>query len=987
MSEATVADLLGLMDEIPWLARDIAGRRYFAPQAARLGTPERPWPGPLRRGLDLMGVRELYAHQCRATDLVRAGRHVVVATPTASGKSLIYNLPVLEACHADRRTRALYLFPLKALAQDQRRALDSLAASLFPTPTSGIYDGDTSSSQRSRIRRNPPNVLFTNPDMLHLGILPSHEQWSEFFANLKFVVVDEVHTYRGVMGSHMAWVFRRLIRVCRLYGADPTFVCSSATIANPEELASGLTGLPMSAVLEGAAASPGKHMLLVNGLDGAARKAIVLLHEALKLGLRTIVYCKSRRMTELIALWAAGREAAARERISAYRAGFLPEERREIEARLSSGELLAVVSTSALELGIDIGGLDVCILVGYPGSIMATVQRSGRVGRGGREAATFLIGHEDALDQYFMHHPDEFFALTPERAVINPDNPLIAARHLQCAAAEATLHRAEPLAEHCRRLIEELVRSGDLLQSRDGQELFSKARQPHRGVALRGTGATVAIVDMDSGGRIGMVDRFRAVFETHPGAVYLHRGATYVIADLDLAGGMARGRRTKVSYYTRVRHEKSTQIIRVDESRTVFGATVHLGELKVTDQVTGYDRITVRGGKKLGTVPLDMEPLVFVTRGVWIAIPEAVRRKVEGEMAHFMGAIHALEHAAIGMMPLLVMTDRNDLGGISIPFHPQVGSAAVFIYDGLPGGSGLAEQAYAQYEILLERTLAVIRDCPCESGCPACVHSPKCGSGNRPIAKDAALRVLEEIMAGPVPEVAEWERPPAAVGHHAPRTPPIELGVEDAGDVRVQGAGLPEGFRFAVLDLETRRSAQEVGGWHRADLMGVSCVVLYDSKTRDFRDYGQEDVPRLVGELVEFDLVVGFNILRFDYAVLGGLSRFDFQGLPTLDILGSVHQALGYRLSLDHLSRETLGAAKSASGTQALAWWKEGRVDDIIAYCRQDVAVTRDLFLFGLRHGHLIFRNKAEKAVRVPVDWAERFKDAEFSQATSCRKR
>jgi DEAD/DEAH box helicase domain-containing protein len=962
MIEATVADLLALVEETSWLAMNIAGRRFFPGQAPRFGTPERSWPGPVQRGLDLLGVRELYAHQCQAVALIRSGRHVVVATPTASGKSLIYNLPVLEACHADRRARALYLFPLKALAQDQRRALDSLAASLFPTPTSAIYDGDTSASQRTRIRQNPPNILFTNPDMLHLGILPSHERWAEFFANLKFVVVDEVHTYRGVMGSHMAWVFRRLIRICRLYGASPVFVCSSATIANPEELASALTGLPMSAVLEGTAASPPRHMLLVNGVDGAARQAIGLLQESLRMGLRTIVYCKSRRMTELIALWAAQRETELGERISAYRAGFLPEERREIEARLSSGELLAVVTTSALELGIDIGGLDVCILVGYPGSIMATLQRSGRVGRGGREAATFLIGHEDALDQYFMHHPEEFFALKTERAVINPDNPVIAARHLQCAAAEASLHAGDPLVVENRGLVEELVRGGELLQSRDGLEFFSKARQPHRGVALRGTGSTVAILDMDNGERIGTVDRFRAVLETHPGAVYLHRGVTYVIADLDLESGLARARRAKVTYYTRVRHEKSTEIIRVDRSRPVFGAMVHLGQLRVTDQVTGYDRITVRGGKNLGTVPLDMEPLVFGTQGVWIAIPEAVRRTVEGEMAHFMGGIHALEHAAIGMMPLLVMTDRNDLGGISIPFHPQVGMAAVFIYDGLPGGCGLAGQAYAAYETLLERTVGVIRDCACENGCPACVHSPKCGSGNRPIAKNAALRVLDEIMRGValaesglaelVPERIEMIEPPAAA---SPETVALSL---------------PPGFRYAVLDLETRRSAQEVGGWHRADSMGVSCVVVYDSAADSYRDYLQEDVPRLVGDLVEYDLVVGFNILRFDYAVLGGLSRFDFQTLPTLDLLSDIHATLGYRLSLEHLARETLGSAKSASGLQALDWWKEGRIGDIISYCRQDVAVTRDLFLFGLRYGHLLFRNKAEKIVRVPVDWA-----------------
>jgi DEAD/DEAH box helicase domain-containing protein len=639
----------------------------------------------------------------------------------------------------------------------------------------------------------------------------------------------------------------------------------------------------------------------------------------------------------------------------------LPEERREIEARMASGDLLAVVSTSALELGIDIGGLDVCILVGYPGSAMATLQRSGPVGRGGREAATFLIGHEDALDQYFMHYPEEFFAMAPERAVINPGNPVIAARHLQCAAAEASLHRDDPLAAENRGLVTEMVRSGELLQSRDGLELFSPARQPHRGVALRGTGSTLAILDMDSGERIGLVDRFRAVFETHPGAVYLHRGTTYVVADLDLQAGAARARRAKVSWYTRVRHEKSTEIIRIDASRPVFGAMVHLGELRVTDQVTGYDRISVRGGRNLGTVPLDMEPLVFVTRGVWIAIPESVRRQVEAEMAHFMGGIHALEHAAIGMMPLLVMTDRSDLGGISIPFHPQVGGAAVFIYDGLPGGCGLADQAYEGYESLLQRTVQVIRDCPCENGCPSCVHSPKCGSGNRPIAKGAALRVLEGVMRADPPRFHETE---------AEAAPRVETAETPRPEPKAHAHDVPEGFRFAVLDLETRRSAQEVGGWNRADLMGVSCVVVYDSAADSFRDYLQEDVPRLVGDLVEFDLVVGFNILRFDYAVLRGLSRFDFTALPTLDILGDIHATLGYRLSLDHLARETLGAAKSASGMQALEWWKEGRIGDIIAYCRQDVAVTRDLFLHGLRRGHLLFRNKAGKAVRLPVDWS-----------------
>lgn len=962
MSEGLIPEFLAWLKATSWLARDLVWHQEIPARAATFGRVT-PWPAPVRRALELNGIKRLYSHQCAAMEQLRAGHHTVVATPTASGKSLIYNLPVLEACCLDQNSRALYLFPLKALAQDQRRSLEELFArsGLYPQPSSAIYDGDTSAHHRAKIRTTPPHVLFTNPDMLHLGIMPGHEKWMEFFANLRFVVVDEVHTYRGIMGSHMAWVFRRLIRLCRLYGAEPTFLCASATIANPRELSEKLTGLAMQEVLESGAGSPKKHMLLMNGVEGAAQKAIGLVQEALTRGLRTIVYCKSRKMTELIALWAGQRNAEDRSRISAYRAGFLPDERRDIEARLASGELLVVISTSALELGIDIGGLDLCILVGYPGSIMATWQRSGRVGRSGQEAATVFIGHEDALDQYFMNNPQEFFSMEPERAVINPENPVIAARHLECAAAELSLRLTESFVRESEgEALELALREGVLLKSGDGQELLSRSRQPHRQVALRGTGSTFAIVDMESGERIGMVDGFRAIMETHPGAVYLHRGVTYVVIDLDQPGGMVRARRAKVDYYTRVRHEKSTEILEIQAERIVHGTRVCLGKVRVTDLVTGYDRISVRGGKNLGTVPLDMEPLVFTTQGVWIAIPEDVRRSVENEMLHFMGGIHAFEHAAIGMMPLLVLADRNDLGGISTPLHPQVGSGAVFIYDGLPGGCGLVAQAYVRYEELLARTLGVIRQCPCESGCPACVHSPKCGSGNRPIHKTAALRVLELILATPTSVDL------------IPRMPESSIQTSLAVVETEMNYVMPSELRFAVLDLETRRSAQDVGGWHRADLMGVSCVVVYDSGADAFVEYLQDDIPRLVGELVEYDLVVGFNISRFDYAVLSGLSRFDFNTLPTLDILQDIHARLGYRLSLDHLAQATLGAAKSASGLQALTWWKEGRIRDIIDYCRQDVAVTRDLFLYGLQHEHLIFHNKAGKAVQVPVTWRER---------------
>jgi len=976
----------------------VAHHRLIPGRDAQTAATLRPWPAILTELLAARGIEALYSHQAAACDRIRAGRHVAVATPTASGKSLIYLLPVLEQFLRDPESRAVFLFPLKALAQDQLRVIEELLSPLPPSarPRAAIFDGDTSSHFRRKLRDNPPNILLTNPEMLHLALLPHHENWSAFFAGLTHVVVDEMHTYRGVMGSHMAHVFRRLTRVCDRYGAHPSFVFCSATIGNPGQLARDLTGLEVAAITESGAPTGPRHFVFLNPPGSPSTAAVHLLRAALSRELRTIVYTQSRKMTELIAMWLtekAGRDGVNASRVSAYRSGFLPEERREIEARMTSGELLAVVSTSALELGIDIGGLDLCVLAGYPGSVMSTWQRGGRVGRSLRESAVALIAGEDALDQYFMRNPSDFFDRPPESAVINPANPAIAARHLECAAAEMPLRAGEPYldAPEFRDERDRLVQRGLLLADEDGTRWYAARKRPHRDVNLRGTGGRFRI---ESGGQtLGEIDEHRAFRETHQGAVYLHRGKTFEIAAMDLATRTVTALPRQADYYTKARGHKSTEILEVRGQAAAYGARVYQGRLRVTEWITGYERRRVRGGTLLGIVPLDLPPLTFETDGFWYAIPRAVQEEMDTRLFHFMGGIHAMEHALIGILPLLVLTDRNDLGGISTPLHEQVGRAAVFVYDGIPGGMGLTKMAFARATEALSRTLAVIASCECETGCPSCVHSPKCGSGNRPIDK-AAAQFLLELLTSRAPEPApppvaapQPEKAIPATGLHkepdmardtskSPPTPRIQVDAPHAPP-QADPATAPSGHaaapaaprRYGVLDVETRRSAEEVGGWGNARRMGVSVAVLYDSALDDFISYRQEELPAMAKALEVLDLVVGFNIKRFDYQVLGGVCDFNFRGLPTLDLLEKVHERLGYRLSLDGLASATLSAKKSASGLAALAWWKEGRLDLIEEYCRKDVALTRDLYLFGREQGYLLFTNKAAKTVRLPVAW------------------
>jgi DEAD/DEAH box helicase domain-containing protein len=857
-------------------AGDIVSYKTFEAQPASWASPNTfpHFKNDLSHLLEGLGIKNLYTHQAQAISLILDHCHTVIATPTASGKSLVYNLPVIDALISDPWSHALYLFPLKALARDQLDTVNQMLTgtdAIFSHPlTAGVYDGDITAYQKAKVRKDPPNILLSNPEMLHLAMLAHHHLWASFFGNLKYVVVDEVHTYRGIMGSNMAWVFRRLLRICRVYGSEPCFIFCSATIANPGQLASELTGLPVKVVDEQGAPCGKKDVLMMKGMEGAAQTAITLIHAAVYRNLATIVYTQSRKITELIAVWAGQRAKSMADKICAYRAGFLPEERREIEQKLAKGELRCVVSTSALELGIDIGNLDLCILVGYPGTMMSTWQRAGRVGRDGNDSAMVLIAHEDALDQYFIKHPDVFFTMPPETARINPENPQILDRHLDCAAAELSLDADDPMLTPpvVQERVQALGREGKLLLSRDGNTWFSRRKRPHREVSLRGTGHTIPIFKEETRQSLGEIDWHRSYFETHEGAVYLHRGETFVVTLFDHLKGVVRAKKEKVSYYTRARSSKNTEILSVEKTCQVKGTRVGFGKLKIREQVTGYEMKSVSGQKSLGIVPLDLPQLTYETQGLWIEIPEWIRQRIETDRLHFMGGIHALEHTAIGMMPLLVMTDRNDLGGISMPFHPQVDTAVVFVYDGVPGGLGLTLQAFDNAETLMQRTYEAIRDCPCDTGCPACVHSPKCGSGNRPIDKAAAKQILGMLLeqkTGPE-DVASVPAGPR------PLFPDIAVSKKSAHEEKLKSIA-PK--RYAVLDIETRRSAKQVGGWHKADRMGVSCAVLYDSLEKDFLVYYQEDMEKLVERLMQMDLVIGFNIIRFDYKVLSGLSRFN----------------------------------------------------------------------------------------------------------------
>ncbi len=926
--------------------------KRFAPKAALYADLRDPVPAPLCEALHRIGIDRLYTHQCAAVEAARAGHHPLIATSAASGKSLSYFVPILERALADRSARALLLFPIKALEQDQLQ----VARTLIPWGSgirADILDGDTPASQRVRLREDPPHLLLTNPDFLHLSLLPHHAKWRELWQNLRFVVLDELHTYRGVFGSHIAHVVRRLRRVASAYGASPQFIACSATISNPLSLSERLTGLSFQLIEVDGAPQQAKRFVLINASGSPYTEATELLLLCLKSGLKTIAFAKARKVVELIAMWAREQDRSLAAKLKAYRAGFRADERRAIEQGLFSERLAGVVTTSALELGIDVGGLDACLLVGYPGSIASTWQRGGRVGRGQREALIVLIALPDALDQYFVRHPEDFFGRPYEPAIVDPGNRQILTEHLVAAAAELPLRPLDPFYGPERPLIERLNEQGRLLLSKDGSEWYARERHPQRRINIRSLGEAFAI--LDSGGRaIGTIHGVRALHECHPGAIYLHQGQQYEIDELDLARRKVHARPASVEYYTEPLAEKETDVLEILASRDHHGVPSHLGRLKVTERVVGYERRRVFGQDRIAAYPLDLPPRTFETVGLWFELPEGLRAMVERHGVHFMGSIHAVEHAMIGLLPLYALCDRSDIGGISYPLHPDVGRAAIFIYDGYPGGIGLSERGFEVLPEWFLKTRQLLDECACESGCPSCVHSPKCGSGNKPLDKPGAYLTLKGLLREvdwadigqpgqhrPTPDIVA----PRPADHEADRTEPSAI----------------------VFDLETQRSAEEVGGWEHREKMGLAVGVIYDLDRSEFRVYTEAAVHALIAELTRARLIVGFNLRRFDFDVLRGYAALDYDALPVLDILDRIHRRLGFRLSLGHLAEETLGERKSADGLQSLAWFKAGELERVIEYCKQDVLLTKRLYDYGRQHGYLLYRDYQGRAVRVPV--------------------
>ena len=707
----------------------------------------------LVEALGKMGAARLYSHQLEAYERVRAGENVVVATATASGKSLCYKIPAFQNALGRTKSRSIFLYPTKALAQDQ---LGKIKGFGLPGVHPATYDGDTPQALRADIRRRS-NVVLTNPDMLNIGLLPNHEAWGDFLRNLEIVAVDEAHVLRGVFGSHVAAVLRRLRRVAELHGGDPRFVLTSATIANPQELAESLTGLPFSLVDDDGASSGPRRVVFRNPplLDKEKGERRSLLTEGalvfadlVSRGIRTIAFARSRKAAELIYRYAAERlgiEGARR--ISPYRAGYTARERRDIEGRLFSGDLLGVVSTNALELGVDVGALDAVVCCGYPGSVASIWQQWGRAGRGKDPSLAVYIAGRDSLDQFLFENPPRVLGRRVEAARVTMENPYILGPHLLAAAHEAPLDAEDEryfgpaYRDVAKKMMEDrmLAASGERL-------IYARSDSPARNVSLRSASSeTVLIADTD-GELIGTAEATRAPSELHPGATYLHRGNAYEIEDLDLRLHRAVARRVPNNFYTKPKVETDVEIVEEVETRGLpNGAALHWGRVRTTDSVTFYKKVRVADEKELGVYPLDLPDVTLETQALWVTLPP-IPRGARPSFESFGGALHAGEHGMIGLLPLFAMCDRADIGGLSTPAHHQNRLPTIFVYDGYPGGVGISWRGFDAFSSLARDTVGVITRCPCDRGCPACIQSPKCGNWNEPLSKTGAVDLLRYLL-------------------------------------------------------------------------------------------------------------------------------------------------------------------------------------------------------------------------------------------------
>jgi DEAD/DEAH box helicase domain-containing protein len=738
-------------------------------QSASFGKLDNALHPSLQASLESLGISNLYSHQAQALNAILAGGNVIIATPSASGKTLCYHLATLDALLHDKDSRAIYIFPTKALAQDQLRSLKqilhplSLRASTIrgEAISSGAvatFDGDTPQSERAGIRKQA-KVVLTNPDMLHLGILPNHQSWSKLFRNLKYVVIDETHIYRGVFGSHVANVMRRLRRLCASYGSNPQFICCSATIANPKEHAQNIVGLPFESVVEDGSPHGEKYFTFWNPplIDEAKTsrrssnsEAAFLLGELVQKEVRSLVFAHTRKLTELIYIYTQGQlSPSLRDKISPYRAGYLPEDRRRIEHQFFEGELLGLVATTALELGINIGDLDATVLTGYPGSIASAWQQAGRSGRSTHSSLSFFIAQENPLDQYLMRNPDFFFGKNFDNAIINPHNPYILKPHLLCAAWEKALEdKDKDFFGETGSLLAELEQEGKLKKRQEKYYLSPSITYPAQDINIRATsGQNYAVIDGREGYLLETVESSVAFFQVHPGAIYLHQGESYLIKELDLARHIAWAEPQSVDYYTQTMEIDDIKVTKMLKKKDRHKVGVYFGDVDVTNIVVGFKRKRQFTEAVISEEPLDLPPQNFPTKALWFDLPQKAIDRIAAAGLDFHGGLHAFEHAAIAILPLFALCDRNDIGGVSTSFHPDTGKAQIFFYDAHPGGIGITEKGFEMITELWQATLKAVKECPCADGCPSCVQSPKCGNNNQPLDKEAAIILLEELLA------------------------------------------------------------------------------------------------------------------------------------------------------------------------------------------------------------------------------------------------
>lgn len=698
-----------------------------------------------RRALEAAGIRSFFRHQAEAIDAALAGRDVVLATGTNSGKSLAYQVPALEALAAEPSARVLMLFPTKALAQDQ---LGKLEAMLPTGVRCATYDGDTPPAQRSAIRRNA-HVILTNPDMLHVGILPNHDLWSRVLKSLRLVVLDEMHVYRGVFGSHVASVLWRLLRLCEWYGSHPQIVAASATIANPLRAFRLLTGRDAALVWDDASAKGRRTFvfwsppIVDSEMEGSPNWATAwLLASLASAGIRTLAFSRARSSAEIV-LRRARRAAESSglldpAKLESYRAGYSPTERREIERALFRGDVLGLSSTNALELGVDVGGLDAVILNGYPGSVASFWQQAGRAGRGARDGLVLFVAHGDALDQFLCREPERLLEARSESVALNPENPVILGRHLLCAAHERPLAPTElaERSERCLRVAEGLEQEGSLRFSA-GRFFYPLHEPPAQSVDIRGTGGDTFVL-LVGGQPIGTMESWRALRQAHPGAVYLHRDATYECVELDLAARVARLQPSDTNLMTQSLVQTSIEILAETDAGTWGPWMVRFGALRVTDQVVGYRYYPFEGRGAQGERELDLPPTSYETIGLWLEMPPL-------EEPEAVGALHGLEHALMAVGPLLAGCDRADLGSSWYSVFPDTLQAELFVFDQIPGGVGLTTELYNQRDGWASAATQLLAGCSCEEGCPACLLSPRCPAGNAALGKAGALRLLRRL--------------------------------------------------------------------------------------------------------------------------------------------------------------------------------------------------------------------------------------------------